>query len=63
MIVKLTQNQVAIIDDEFSELVSKYKWQADFDKKLRKFYAKTSITVNGKRFRLRMHRLILNAQP
>jgi len=62
MFVKLNHNLSTIIDDEYFEIVSKYKWHADFDKKLGKYYAKTTIRVSGKRISLRMHRLIMNAQ-
>lgn len=39
--IELTQKQVAIIDDEDFESVSKYKWHAHFDPKMGKFYAKS----------------------
>ena len=62
MIVKLNYNLETIIDDDCFELVSKYHWYADFDKKLGKYYAKTTSRVGGKRMNLRMHRLIMNAK-
>lgn len=62
MVIELTQNQVTTIDDKDESLVSGYKWYADFDKKLGKYYAKTTIRVNGKRVSLRLHRLIKDAQ-
>lgn len=60
--IKLSQNQVTIIDEESLDVASKYHWHADYDKKLRKFYAKTDIRVNGLRKKLRLHRLVMNAQ-
>ena len=52
--IPLTQGKFAIVDDEDYELVSKYKWCIDGEG-----YAVA--TVNGKQ--MRMHRLILDAQP
>jgi hypothetical protein len=59
--IPLTQGQIALIDDEDYELVSKHKWHAQWDNHARKFYAATSIFTNGKWVSTSMHRLILNA--
>jgi len=62
--IPLTQNQVALIDDEDFELVSKYKWYALWDPHMKSFYAVTNIRKpDEKRTGLKMHRLIMNAQP
>lgn len=59
--IPLTQGREAIIDNEDYELVSKYKWHyADYLNG--RGYAKTN--NHGKRPRLlRMHRLIMQAEP
>ena len=61
--IPLTQNQIALIDDDDFELVSRYKWRALWHKDTKSFYAKTNILKSdGKYTTLPMHRLILNAQ-
>jgi len=62
--IPLTQNQIALIDDEDFELVSAYKWCAAWSPCAKSFYAKTTIRKpDGKQTALKMHRLIMNAQP
>jgi len=62
--IPLTQNQIALIDDEDFEIVSKYKWSALWNPCTKSFYAKTDIAKpDGKRTRVQMHRLVMNAQP
>ncbi len=59
--IPLTQCQVALIDDEDFELVSKYKWNASKNRK--SFYAGTDIRMpDGSWKRLLMHRLVMNAK-
>jgi len=62
--IPLTQGQVAFIDDEDFELVSRYKWYAQWHPRTKSFYAYSRI-VNADRewSTILMHRLILNAQP
>jgi hypothetical protein len=61
--IKLTHNQIAIIDDEDFELVRHYKWYACYFPNVDGFYAMTRIKgddwKHGKT--LLMHRLILDA--
>ncbi len=60
--IPLTQNQVALIDDEDFELVSQYKWCASYSKTVGSFYAITHIYNSiGVRTTLKMHRLIMNS--
>jgi HNH endonuclease/AP2 domain len=61
-IIKLTQGQVALVDDEDYEKLSAFKWHAYFDPDIKSFYSKrNSLTVNGKRHSIIMHREIIHA--
>ena len=54
--IVLTQNQVALVDDEDYEWLNQWKWYADKPKTGDTFYAyRNSSTVNGKRHRIAMH--------
>lgn len=57
--INLTQDQVALVDDEDWEELSKYKWYARWDKKLKSFYAIRNIRLNGKKTSLMIHRQIM----
>jgi hypothetical protein len=60
--IPLTQNKVALIDDEDWKLISQHKWHAR--KQNKTFYAATNISIgNGKQKIIRMHRLIMQALP
>lgn len=57
--IKLTQGQIALIDDEMYDRVSYFKWYAT--KGTNTFYAKTSIKLsNDKWIEIRMHQLVTN---
>jgi len=57
--IPLTQGQVSICDPEDEELVSQYKWCANWHPQIQRFYAvNNSTTKDGKRVQLRMHNLI-----
>lgn len=59
-IIPLSQNQVAIIDDEDFELVSRHKWCAHWKRNISNFYAATSIRKpDGKRAILYLHQLLM----
>jgi len=61
--IPLTQGQVALIDDEDFEIVSKYKWYATWSPDTKSFYAMTNVRkLDGKQTTLQMHRIIMNAQ-
>lgn len=56
-LIKLTQNQYTIVDDEDFEKLNQFKWYAH---KIRKnYYAERKITLNGKKFTIRMHRQLI----
>ena len=58
--IKLTQGQVAIVDDEDFAILSLHKWYAHRDGYT--FYAlRKSPMIKGVRHTIRMHRVILNA--
>lgn len=57
--IPLTQGMEAIIDAADYELVSPYKWYARWHKDTSSFRAVSSISLDGKRRLLYMHRLIL----
>ncbi|MHB8890372.1 MAG: hypothetical protein ACYC46_16295 [Acidobacteriaceae bacterium] len=62
--IPLTQGQIALIDDEDFELVSKHKWCARWAQCTKSFYAQTAIRKpDGRKTTLQMHRLIMSAQP
>lgn len=64
-IIALTQNQIALVDDEDFELVNQYSWFAQWDGF--NFYAVTNtsrrLDPDGKQHPLRMHNLILEPNP
>ena len=55
--IQLTQDQVAIVDDEEFEYLNQWKWQAHYNRKGNTYYASGNI---NNRY-CAMHRLILNA--
>lgn len=62
MEIPLTRGMVALVDKEDYEKLSKHKWQAVKSTGGRdRFYVTRSITINGKRQAVRMHRSIMNA--
>lgn len=62
--IPLTRGMVALIDDADVELISRYKWHALSGKKhpKRVFRAGTTVTINGKRKMVLMHRLLLGLE-
>lgn len=60
--IQLTQNQVALVDDDMYEELNQFKWFAN--KMGNTFYAKRmSPTINGKRHVIHMHHEILGKPP
>jgi hypothetical protein len=57
--VKLTQGQVALVDDCDKALVDGYKWCAAWNYNTRSFYAIAHTYRDGKRTTVSMHRIIL----
>ena len=52
-IIQLSRGQVALVDDEDYEELSKYKWSCSLG------YAVRAVEINGKRTSVRMHRQIM----
>ena len=60
--ISLSQNQVALVDDQDYDLVNQYTWYAF--KCRNTYYATKNLgCVEGKWSRILMHRLIMGAQP
>lgn len=61
MEIRLTQDQVAIVDPSCFEWLSQWKWTAALSNNGKTFYAQRYITVDGRQVRVHMHRLIMAA--
>ena len=63
--IELTQGQVALVDDEDFEWLSKWKWCADKTSRNGNYYAARYPRKNENRSKkyIRMHREILGAKP
>jgi hypothetical protein len=59
--IKLTQGEVALVDDEDYEYLNQWNWQTLNKKHIQ--YASRAIHVNGKQKSLLMHRVIMNTPP
>jgi hypothetical protein len=57
-IIPLTQNKVALVDDEDYEYLNQFKWQANKQKNT--YYAVRETTIEGKTTYFQMHRVIMN---
>ncbi len=61
--ITLTRNKHALVDNEDFKKVNQFKWNASYNKTTKSFYALGySPTKDGKRYRISMHRLIMNAK-
>jgi len=60
--IPLTQNQVALVDDEDYEELNKHKWFAAWDHKSHSYNAVRNSSENGKQKFIRLSRVILNAE-
>ena len=56
--IKLTQGQVALVDDQDFEFLNQWKWHLKKDGE-RKYAVRNLPLLNGKQKRLSMHRLIM----
>jgi hypothetical protein len=58
--IKLTQGQVAIVDDRDFESLSKFKWFATWCSNTRSFYALRAVRIEkGRASTLSMHRILM----
>ena len=60
--IALTRGQVTLVDDDMYEELNCHKWHAAWDHK-HWYAARWAPTINGKRHKLYMHRVITDAQP
>ena len=60
--IRLTQNQVALVDDEDFERLNQFKWCAH-KLKLTFYATRNSPKINGKRRTIRMHHEIIGRPP
>lgn len=59
--IKLTKNQIALIDNEDYELISRYTWYAEKDNNT--YYARTDLyKFLGRHKKVSMHRFLMNAK-
>jgi hypothetical protein len=59
--IKVNQNKIILIDDEDFQLISQYNWTVY--KHRNTYYADRKYYSNGKRKKIKLHRLIMNAEP
>ena len=59
-LIQLTKGQVAIVDNDDYEYLSKRKWYAQWNPHTNSFYARTTAHKNGKQTHHYMHRVIMN---
>jgi hypothetical protein len=56
--IKLTQDQWAIVDDDWFDLLNKHRWYAWWNKSTKSFYARRHQRVNGEDTIICMHILV-----
>ena len=62
-LIKLTQGQFAVVDDEDFDWLSRWKWYAQWNAKLKRFYARrTEYPAIGTPYAVWMHRQILGLE-
>lgn len=61
--INLGHGRVALVDDADEELVRGYPWRLHHTGRASGGYARADFTVDGKRIKILMHRLILDARP
>ena len=57
--IPLTKGQFALVDDEDFEALSKWKWQAAWQKNIQSYYAVRTSRVLGVKKTVMMHRVIM----
>ena len=60
--IELTQGQVALVDDDDYEWLNQWKWCAHWQG-LRWYAVRRAPTIDGKQYKIRMHRVVIDAQP
>lgn len=66
-LITLTKGKVAMVSEEDFDFLSQWKWQASLESRGTKWYAirwsKKSEHGEGKRYKIRMHRVIMEQSP
>lgn len=60
--IQLTQNQVALVDDEDYDYLNQWKWYASYSKDINNYYAARNTIVENSHKTILMHRVIMNPQ-
>lgn len=60
-IIKLTQNQETVVDDDLFEYLSKFSWSARYNKCTHSYYALSNEKINNRWRTILMHRVIFQA--
>lgn len=62
----LNKNKITLVDDDIYELYSQYQWNAELDRTTGYYYATRKFYVghwrDGKRYKARLHRLVIGAE-
>lgn len=61
--IELTQGQVALVDDEMFDELSRYKWQAHWAPRTKSFYAVRTVGDGKDKKTINMHRVVVGAVP
>jgi len=57
--IKLSQNQIALVDNQDYIYLSKWNWHAVWSPDSQSYYAARTDYINGKKINIRMHRVIM----
>jgi hypothetical protein len=61
--IKLTQDQLALVDDDDFDYINQWGWYAKFQKGTHSFYAARNEKLGDKQVTVRMHRVIMQTEP
>lgn len=61
--IKLSQGKVALVSDCDYDLLNCFRWYASLESRGTKWYAIRRVTMDGKRVKIRMHRVIMGLGP
>ena len=61
--IQLTQDKIALVDDDMYEELSQHKWHTHRPKKHLYYALRNAPTINGKRGTIRMHHIVIGFPP